>query len=968
MLFECQMQSEEYRMKNLQYQAMQANQTLRRGPKRLFSMLLFVFSFFTLSFSPVAFSQKMTIKGALRDSSDRPLEGATVMLLDGKDTSLVSFARSQSTGNFEFKNVVTANYFLKATYVGLQPLNQVVTPSGGEMLDLGPIRMLPIPKDLKEVVIKGERDPVTIKQDTIEYNAGSFKVQPNAVVEDLLKRLPGVEVDRDGTVKAQGQQVRRVTVDGKEFFGRDPKMATKNLPADAVDKVQVFDRKSDQAQFTGIDDGQREKTINLSLKEEKKKGVFGNATAGVGPDSRYMLKANFNRFTKTRQISFLGMANNINQQGFSIDDYMNFTGAAQKMMSGGGVRLQFNTDEDAAIPLNFGGRNNGFVTSAGAGLNYNDQLSKKTDLQSSYFYNQLDQLIERETNRESFLPSGSFKTKQNTAQNTNNATHRANWTIDHKIDSLNSLKWTNNASYAQNSVNTGSSSSAVNAMGILENEGTRQSNSKGNNWRVNSELLWRHKFEKKGRTLSANFILGLEQSDRNGSLRAVNSFYNAIGQKNRVDTLRQTNTQGNDRQSYGLTASYTEPLGKRRFLELNYAVNFSQNDVNRRVYDVNGEGQSPRLNTQLSTQYQNDYIYQRGGFNLRFNDKLYNFSFGTSLQHSSLEGDLVLQNTHIARTFTNFLPNLRFQYNFAASRNLNLTYDTDVQQPNILQLSPIVDNSDPLNISTGNPNLRPEYNHRVTLNFFNFNQLKFSNLFAFVNLNYTTNKIANSQEIDANLVRTYRPVNVKDDYTLISNISKGFRIKAIHTRVNFSTNLFLNRGITPINGVDNRTRRWESRNRLRLDYRYKEILDVSTSATIAYNQTQYSLNAALNQSYVNQTYDVEGNLKLSKTLNLSSALDYSIYNFAGSTFNQKVPIWNASVSKFFLKNNKGELKFSVVDMLNRNVGISRSAQVNFVQDERIRSLGRYFLLSFTYSLKSFMGGAPTGGVRIIQGG
>jgi Outer membrane protein beta-barrel family len=341
---------------------------------------------------------------------------------------------------------------------------------------------------------------------------------------------------------------------------------------------------------------------------------------------------------------------------------------------------------------------------------------------------------------------------------------------------------------------------------------------------------------------------------------------------------------------------------------------------------------------------------------------------GTSVQRSALEGDLILQNTHIARTFTNLLPNMRFQYNFAANRNLNFTYDTDVQAPSILQLSPIVDNTDPLNISTGNPNLRPEYNHRASLNFFNFNQLSFSNLFAFVNLNYTTNKIANAQQIDANLVRTYRPVNVKDDYTLVSTISKGFRIKAIKTRVNFSTNLLMNRGITPINEVNNRTRRLESRNTLRLEYRFKEIIDLSTSAAITYNQTQYSLNTSLNQSFVNQNYDVEGNVKLSKTLNVSSTLDYSIYNFAGSSFNQKVPIWNASISKFFLKNNKGELKFSVVDMLNRNVGINRIAQVNFVQDERIRSLGRYFQLSFTYSLKSFMGGMPSGGMRVIQRG
>lgn len=253
------------------------------------------------------------------------------------------------------------------------------------------------------------------------------------------------------------------------------------------------------------------------------------------------------------------------------------------------------------------------------------------------------------------------------------------------------------------------------------------------------------------------------------------------------------------------------------------------------------------------------------------------------------------------------------------------------------------------------------------MNFFSFNQLSFSNFFAFLNLTYTTNKIANGQQINEKLVRTYQPVNVKDDYTLNANASKGFRIKALGTRVNLSTNLLLNRGITPVNGIDNRTCRLESRNTLRLEYRYKEIIDISTSAAISYNQTAYSLNSALNQSFVNQNYDVEGNFKLVKTLNFSTAIDYSIYNFAGSSFNQKVPLWNASVSKFFLKNNRGELKLSVVDLLNRNVGISRNAQMNFLQDERIRSLGRYFLLSFTYSLKG-LGGLPSGGVRIIRQG
>ncbi|TAE35760.1 MAG: TonB-dependent receptor [Runella slithyformis] len=930
--------------------------------KTFLSLFLFSFTLFTLHFPLLSFAQKITFKGSVRDTANLPLEGATVMLMDPKDSSLVTFGRSQSGGNFELKNLDRQSYILKITFVGLRPYSQLIQPTDG---DLGEIKMQAIAKDLNEVVIRGERSPVTIKADTIEYNADSFKVQPNSVVEDLLKRLPGVEVARDGTVKAQGQEIRRVTVDGKEFFGRDPKLATKNLPADAVDKVQVFDRKSDQAQFTGIDDGQREKSINLTLKEDKKKGAFGSVNAGAGPDNRYSTRASINRFSKTKQLSFLGMGNNVNQQGFSISDYMNFSGGMQRMMAGGGLRIQINAGEDSPIPLNVGGRNNGFVRSWGGGLNYNNQINKKTDLQSNYFFNDLSQVIDREVNQETFLPNGSFKTQQNTNQTTQNTTHRANITLDHKIDSLNSLKWTNNVSYASNVAQTGNSSRSFNQNGLLTNDGTRQSFSKGNNWRVNSELLWRHKFHKKGRTLSTNFTLGMDQNDRNGTLNAINGFYGANQQQLRTDTLRQTNTQANSRLNYGLTASFTEPLGKRKFLELNYALQQSRNDVNRQVFDVNQESRMPRFNALLSNQFRNNFTYQRGGLNFRLAEKLYNFSAGLSLQQSKLEGDLILQKTQINRTFVNLLPNARFKYDFGSSRNLNLTYDTDVREPSIQQLTPIVDNSDPLNIVLGNPNLRPEYSHRTNFNFHHFNQLSFSNFMVFADLVYTTNKIANGQQIDDKLVRTYQPVNVKDDYMVNANISKGFRIKSIGTRVNISTNLLLNRGITPINGVDNLTRRLESRNTLRLEYRYKEAIDLSASAAIAYNQTAYSLNSALNQSFVNQNYDVEGNFKLSKTVSLNTALDYSIYNFAASSFNQRVPLWNASISQFLLKNKRGELKLSVVDLLNKNVGISRSAQMNFLQDERIRSLGRYFLLSFTYNLKG-LGRMPSGAVKIIR--
>src|SRR6478736_7417252 len=344
--------------------------------------------------SSSAFAQKFVITGQVLDSLSNPLPSATVMLLNPKDSSLVNFSVSDARGVFEMKNVNRGSYQVKVTFVGLAPFTKNISTSENSVVDVGRLKMEPLTKQLDEVVIV-DKAPVTVKRDTIEFNAGSFKTKANANVEDLLKKLPGVEVETDGTVRAQGEQVQRVTVDGREFFGRDPKLATRNLPADAVDKVQVFDKKSDQSTFTGIDDGQREKTINLELKEEKRTGAFGNMMGGAGTEDRWQGKASINRFAKGQQLSFLGMGNNVNEQGFSMDDYMNFSGGSSQMMAGGGgsMRVQLGGDNQNGVPLNFGGRQNGIVTNYAGGLNFNRDFSTKTKMTSSYFYNRLDQNV-----------------------------------------------------------------------------------------------------------------------------------------------------------------------------------------------------------------------------------------------------------------------------------------------------------------------------------------------------------------------------------------------------------------------------------------------------------------------------------------------------------------------------------------------------------------------------------------------
>lgn len=913
-------------------------------------------------------AQQYLLSGTLvADSTLEPLEAATIMLLDGRDSSLVNFGRSDEKGFFEIKNISNSKgYLLRISYVGYATYDHNI-PQGQSQnpYELGQIKLEPASANLGEVTVKAEHIPVMIKKDTVEFNAKAFQTQPNAVVEDLLKKLPGVEVAQDGTIKAQGEEVRQVMVEGKEFFGRDPKVATQNLPANAIDKVQVFDKKSDAANFSGIDDGQSEKAINLKLKPDKKQGFFGNATAGYGTNDRYDGRLSLNRFNDKQQFSLLALGNNINRQGFSIDDYLNFTGQLQRMRSGGGsIRLEFNSDNESGIPLDMGGAQ-GLNTAWAAGLNFNRQLNSKTEVNGSYFYNRFDNKTERETNRQTFLPNSTFSLEQNSNQHNRNDNHRLNFTLDHKIDSFNLLKWTNSLAYNETNLNSQSDTRTLGNNQELENDGQRQNTNEGQSTRWNSDLLYRHKFARKGRTMSAGVNFAINQSDRAGDLTALNRYFLPQGGLLRADTIRQTNSQTNDVMNMGANASYTEPLGGRKYLEFNYAYQRNSTQLDRDVYDIaNGESV---FNDLLSNRFNNTYDYQRGGLGFRLARKKLNFSTGLQLQRSGLEGELISRDTFIRRTFTNWLPNLHLNYEFSGSSHFQFSYETQMREPSIEQLQPIVDNSDPLNIYIGNPQLSPEYAHNFGLNFASFNQATFSNFFANINLTYATDHIAEAQTISPLLVRTWQPVNVKDDYNADVYANYGFPIRKLKSRIGISSNLQVGRGISLINEIENRTRRLTAGGTLSYEFTLDNKFDFNVSANLSYNQTQYSLDAALNQDFINQAYNAGFNWFLPAGFALGSDLDYSVYNGISSGFDQAVPLWGAYASKAIIK-KRGELKLSVFDILNRNVGISRRADVNYIETVRTRSLGRYALLSFTYSLSPMGGGArwQGGGMRIIR--
>lgn len=913
--------------------------------------------------SLVSSAQRFTIRGQATDTLKSGMPSATVMLLQQKDSSLVSFGSTDRQGMFELKNIARGDYQLKITFVGYSPAIRKIasTDFSNPVLDLGRLAMEPVSKELEELVIKGEKAPVTVKKDTIEFNAGSFRVKQNANVEDLLKKMPGIEVETDGSIRAQGEQVQRVMVDGREFFGRDPKLATRNLPADAIDKVQVFDKKSDQAVFTGIDDGQREKTINLELKEEKRNGAFGNMMAGAGTDDRFQARASINKFAKGEQLSFLGMGNNVNEQGFSMDDYMNFSGGSQQMMGGGGgggrMTIQVDGNSPSGVPLNFGGRQNGILTNYAGGVNTNQDFGTKTKLNASYFYNNLNQNISQVLNRINYVPSGSYDFNQASKQLNQSDNHRGNLVLDHAIDSANSLKFTAAATLTNSEQSIQSVSQTYNLSDALQNESIRDTYNKGKSSNLNSSLLYRHRFAKKGRTISATLTAGISQTNSDGTLSSTNEFFTNVPEKK---VIEQTNTQKNENYTYGAQVSYTEPLGGRKYLEANYSIRTNRNDVIRDVYDVNGG--TPVYNDTLSNRYNSNYLYSRPGLNLRVNRQKFNFTVGASYQNTRLKGDLTLRDTTIDRTFENILPVARFNYDFTSFKHLSFNYETNMQEPTIQQLQPVVDNTDPLNLSSGNPNLRPGYAHLFRLSYTQFDPASSIGFFAFINSTYTTNAIAYSQTVDPEtLVRLTVPVNVDYNLRLSGNFNFGFPIRKINSRFSVGPTYTYNRGITLINFQENRSDSRTYGGTVRYDYTFKEVLTLGLSANLSQNKTEYSFNTTQNQQYLNETYSSDLSINFLKNYTFNTTYDFYHYRSQTTGFDQTIPILNLSVSRFLLKNNVGELKFAVVNALDKSMGVSQTATSNYLQQETMNNLGRYYMISFTYALNKQLN--PMGGGR-----
>ncbi len=893
-----------------------------------------------------------TIKGKLVDSLTRQsMKGASVTILDARDITLDVYGLAKEDGSFAVNNISLGDLLVQIGFQGYEPFSKKITLSkNNTVVDLGTIFMKVAAKDLGMVTVT--QSPIQMKKDTLEISASAFKTKPNAVAEDLLKKIPGMQVDKDGTVKAQGEQVQRILVDGKRFFGDDPKMATKNLPPDIIDKIQVFDALSDQSAFTGFDDGNRVKTINITTKKDKRKGYFGKASVGFGTDKTeglYDNSFNLSRFNGDQQITLIGQGNNVNKQNFSVQDMLGSLGGGN---FGGGGRGGFNG-------LLGTGNGGGLVNTWAGGVNYRDTWSRKTQFSGSYFYN--DQRTYREQN--SFtqtltrVPDSSIFTTSSQSSVTHNQNHRINLNIEHQFDSNNTLIVRPNISFQRTNSQTGQSSFA---QGGRIGKVTDVSNAVAGSTRVNEgynagiDASFRHRFARKGRTFSVSINAGQNTNDGSGTNHSVTHTNATAFRPERTDTINQVYNSNPETKSYGTTVSYTEPVGRNQLIELNYNYSYNRNTSGKHTYQYNkasGQYDLPVMN--LSNIFENRYDANRFTLSYRLQNAKINFSIGSGLQVGGRSSHNLTKDSTLTQHYVNFSPSAIFNYAFSKTRNFRFFYNGRTGQPSIDQLQPVVDNSNPLNVKIGNPNLKQQFTHSFRLLYNSFDVSTNKLIFATVNASVIQDDIQNATILLPNGGQSTMPVNLNGTYNINAYFNYGFPIRRPKSNMNLTANLSRNQSQGLINGESNYTRNTTMVGTISWTTNLKDNFDMNFSASPTYNMARFTLKPEQNSNYFSQVLSTEATYYTQSGWVLSTDFDYTYSSGRSAGYNTSIPLWSASLSKQMLKNKAGELKFYAFDLLNQNVSITRNVTSTGIQDVQNKVLTRYFMVSFTYNLRRF---------------
>jgi hypothetical protein len=917
-------------------------------------------------------AQRVELRGQLLDkSTNESIIGANVALYKNGETAIMKAVQSDVQGNFILLDIPTGVYELQISFVGYSPLKMPVSLT--ETKNLGTLFLENTGKNLKVLEVEGAQIRAVQKGDTTEINADAFKVNPDATAEDLVKKMPGITVDK-GVVKSGGEEVKKVLIDGKEFFGDDASMALKNLPAEVVSKIQVFDRLSDQAQFSGFDDGNSRRTMNVITRRGMKNAQFGKVYAGAGTEDRFSAGTNLNFFKGNRRISILGQSNNINQQNFSSQDLLGVSssggGGMGGGMGGGGMGRMMGMAPSANDPSNFMvGQSNGINTTHSIGLNYNDSLSPKVKLSGSYFFNNTQNETSKTLSRDFFLSDTTSQIYDDTSSSwSNNLNHRFNLRMEINLDTNNSIIYSPRLSWQLNQ--NASDNSGITSRELFDTLSTTNTNNAARNsgYSMTQNILFRHKFKKAGRTIS--LTLNSDNSEKAGSsdLGSNNRFVLSDTSSNLLDLKQQTTTYTNG-QTYSTNIMFTENIGKVAQLFLNYSpsqtINKSLKETNR-LDPMNLE--ILKLDSLLSNSFDNVITTQKGGAGIRIRTPKIMMVLNANMQQVVLTGNQRFPNQfELRKTFNNILPFAMFNFKFSSSTNMRVFYRSSTNIPSINQLQTVLDNSNPLQLSTGNANLKQEFSQSITTRFGSANMKTSRSVFVNLSSNFTNNYIANSIFIANNdtvvsngiILRKgsqlSRPVNLNGFVNFNSLVTYSFPVKLIQSTLNIQGGLNYNLRPGEINGQRNESETFAYSGGIVIASNISEKIDFTVSYNGGWNKVTNTLQPSLNNNYIVQTAGLKANWLPWKGLVLNTEITQSKYSGLGTGFNQNFTLWNAGVGYKFLKDKSGEIRATVFDLLKQNQSINRSVTETFVEDSYTRVLSRYFLFSFTYTFRKFTG-------------
>jgi hypothetical protein len=908
------------------------------------------------------------IRGKIIDKSDnKPIAGAIVSIFKIKDSSNTGKTVSAEDGKFIFKNLISENYriVIESSNYNVMVFDVLVKDS---IVRLNEIYLEAKPKDLTTIVVQSKASAVIVKGDTTQYSAAQYKVNPDATIEDLIKKMPGVSVGRDGSVTAQGETVRKVTIDGKDFFGDDATAALKNLPADVVDKIQVFDRLSDQARLTGVDDGNSTKTINVVTKAGVKNGQLGRVFVGYGNDDRYSMGGNSSFFKNNRRLSVVGSLNNINQQNFAGQDLLGINGNNRNASQGGGGMgggRPGGGGNDFTI-----GQVNGISKTSAFGINYSNEYSKKLTLSASYFYNSSKNENTSTQRTETFLRSDTnLFSNQKSEGLTQNNNHRINARFEYTFDSSNSLFYIPSFSF-QNSETSNSSTfnnfygEAFTQKGIdTLNINATNNKTNRNGFNIKNNLLYRHAFKKKGRSISVglNHTLtkNIGETFSDGNLKYYNN--GALTKDSIQNQFYDNATNGS---VWGSTIAYVEPITKKAQLQFDYNATYQKNKADQKTFSFDA-AKNARLDTLLTNNFDNTIITNNVGATYRFipaKEEL--FQIGINVQTSQLNSDRIFpKNTKVNQQFANVLPNLIFRKKFSKKANIRIFYRTSVSFPTINQLQDVVNIANPIRVSSGNALLKQSYAHFLGSRYSFTNTKTNTSFFAGLFLQTTKNFITNASYIPRKDSIIQQGIELKkgSQFTKPENFN-GYR--NVRTFFNYSNPLkfiksilSLNAGISYVRtpGFTNSTQiiinNFIYTGGFSVSSNISEYVDYTVSYAANFNQTNSTVSGKRNA--VNQAMGVQANLLNKKGWFIQNDVSYQINTGLSAGLNQKFGLWNAAIGRKFLAKNAGELKLSVYDLLKQNQSIIRTADENRIQDTQNLVLQQYFMLTFTYSLKNF---------------